>query len=87
MAEKWLASQAAANSRYAARASHDSAVYTEGDESNRAAQAAAMRRSANGRRQALPVVPTSSEPVSPERSSAAFRSGNERLYEAYNDLH
>lgn len=29
----------------------------------------------------------SSEAVSPERSSAAFRSGNERLYEAYNDLH
>jgi len=24
---------------------------------------------------------------SPERSSNAFRSGNERLYEAYNDLH
>ena len=28
-----------------------------------------------------------SEVVSPERSSNAFRSGNERLYEAYNDLH
>ena len=25
--------------------------------------------------------------VSPERSTNAFRSGNERLYEAYNDLH
>ena len=25
--------------------------------------------------------------ASPERSSNAFRSGNERLYEAYNDLH
>ncbi len=24
---------------------------------------------------------------SPERSSTVFRSGNERLYEAYNDLH
>ena len=24
---------------------------------------------------------------SPDRSSTAFRSGNERLYEAYNDLH
>ena len=44
-----------------------------------------MRRSAN-RRHALTAV-ASSEPVSPERSSAAFRSGNERLYEAYNDLH
>lgn len=25
--------------------------------------------------------------MSPERSTNAFRSGNEKLYEAYNDLH
>ena len=81
MAEKWLASQAGqnANSRYAPRASHDSFADDEGRNQ------AALRRSAN-RRHALSAVP-SSEPISPERSSAAFRSGNERLYEAYNDLH
>ncbi len=27
------------------------------------------------------------EAVSPERTSTAFRNSNERLYEAYNDLH
>ena len=78
MAEKWLASQAAANSRYAARGSHDSFAEDDGRSQ------AALRRSAN-RRNVMATVP--SEPVSPERSSAAFRSGNERLYEAYNDLH
>ena len=32
-------------------------------------------------------VRESGMPNSPERSTNAFRSGNERLYEAYNDLH
>ncbi|KAK9918350.1 hypothetical protein WJX75_003404 [Coccomyxa subellipsoidea] len=39
-----------------------------------------MRRTAN--RRAMP-----STDASPDRSSNSFRSGNERLYEAYNDLH
>ncbi len=39
-----------------------------------------MRRTAN--RRSMPSMD-----ASPDRSSNSFRSGNERLYEAYNDLH
>lgn len=85
-AERWLAMQASNNSRYP-RASHDSFHPQEVDE-NRTPPS--VRRTAARRSQALGASSEVKENLtasSPERSSNAFRSGNERLYEAYNDLH
>jgi hypothetical protein len=82
MASQWLsglanASTNASNSSRYPRASHDS--FHPGDlDENRTPPS--MRRTAN--RRAMP-----STDASPDRSSNSFRSGNERLYEAYNDLH
>ena len=82
MASQWLsglanASTNASNSSRYPRASHDSFHPGELDE-NRTPPS--MRRTAN--RRTMP-----STDASPDRSSNSFRSGNERLYEAYNDLH
>ena len=81
MAERWLANMQAnaqtSGNRYA-RASHESVPGLE-DERNQPT----VRRSANRRHTHYPVQAD----TSPERNSAPFRSGNERLYEAYNELH
>ncbi len=82
MASQWLsglanASTNASNSSRYPRASHDTFHPNEMDE-NRTPPS--MRRTAN--RRSMP-----STDASPDRSSNSFRSGNERLYEAYNDLH
>ena len=74
--------QASSNSRYP-RASHDS-YHVEVEEHR---TPPSVRRTAN-KRQSMPTIVQSD--VSPDRSTAAqgmFRAGNERLYEAYNDLH
>lgn len=95
MAERWLAMHASNNAgsgRYvgsgttsvsqsgALRQSvaHDSAL--ESDEQSRRTPIG-MRRSAS-RLDGMPPIE-----ASPGRSERALRSGNERLYEAYNDLH
>ena len=82
MAERWLQMQASSNSRYP-RASHDS-YHVEAEEHR---TPPSVRRTAN-KRQSMPTIVQSD--VSPDRSTATqgmFRAGNERLYEAYNDLH
>ena len=82
MAERWLQMQASSNSRYP-RASHDS--YHAELEEHRTPPSG--RRTAN-KRQSMPTIVQSD--TSPDRSTATqgmFRAGNERLYEAYNDLH
>lgn len=74
--------QASSNSRYP-RASHES--YHLELEEHRTPPSG--RRTAN-KRQSMPTIVQSD--TSPDRSSASqgmFRAGNERLYEAYNDLH
>ncbi len=77
MAERWLQSQA--SSRYP-RASHES-YHLDVDE-NRTPPSG--RRTAANKRQSMPTIVHSD--TSPDRSTT-FRGGNERLYEAYNDLH
>ena len=82
MASQWLSGLAntstnVSNSGRYARASQDSFLPGEVDE-NRTPPS--MRRTAN--RRSMPSID-----ASPDRSSNSFRSGNERLYEAYNDLH
>ena len=82
MAERWLQMQASSNSRYP-RASHES-YHIELEEHR---TPPSVRRTAN-KRQSMPTIVQSDS--SPDRSSATqgmFRAGNERLYEAYNDLH
>ena len=82
MAERWLQMQASSNSRYP-RASHES--YHVELEEHRTPPSG--RRTAN-KRQSMPTIVQSD--TSPDRSTATqgmFRAGNERLYEAYNDLH
>ena len=82
MASQWLSGLANASTntstsgRYV-RASHEMYNQENLDE-NRTPPS--MRRTAN--RRAMPSVD-----ASPDRSTNSFRSGNERLYEAYNDLH
>ena len=82
MASQWLSGLANASTdtsksgRYA-RTSHET-FNQENVEENRTPPS--MRRAAN--RRAMPAVD-----ASPDRSTNSFRSGNERLYEAYNDLH
>ena len=83
MAERWLASQAqASTARYprASQQSQDSLLVDMTAEEKRTPPG--NRRTANRR----PVIPSIMLDASPERSSA-FRTGQERLYEAYNDLH
>ena len=82
MASQWLtglanASTNVSNSGRYPRASQESFLPGEVDE-NRTPPS--MRRTAN--RRSMPSID-----ASPDRSSNSFRSGNERLYEAYNDLH
>ncbi len=82
MASQWLsglanASTNTSNSGRYARASHET-YNQENLEENRTPPS--MRRAAN--RRAMPSID-----ASPDRSTNSFRSGNERLYEAYNDLH
>ncbi|CAL5226962.1 g9847 [Coccomyxa viridis] len=82
MASQWLsglanASTNTSNSGRYARASHEN-YNQENLEENRTPPS--MRRAAN--RRAMPSID-----ASPDRSTNSFRSGNERLYEAYNDLH
>jgi len=78
MAERWLAMHATNSSKYP-RASQDTNISSQVDaEENRTPSS--MRRSASLRGD-FPID------SSPGRSERAFRSGNERLYEAYNDLH
>lgn len=82
MAERWLQMQASSNSRYP-RASHES--YHLDLEEHKTPPSG--RRTAN-KRQSMPTIVQSD--TSPDRSGASqgmFRAGNERLYEAYNDLH
>lgn len=78
----WLqqqASQAASQpGRYAMRASQD----LEPEESNRTPPS--VRRGSAALRASVLEIPSD---MSPGRSERAFRTGNERLYEAYNDLH
>ena len=79
----WLQQQAnqagAQPGRYAMRASQDLGLDPE--ESSRTPPS--VRRSAALRASVLEIP----SDMSPGRSERAFRSGNERLYEAYNDLH
>ena len=82
MAERWLQMQASSNSRYP-RTSHE--TYHLDLEEHKTPPSG--RRTAN-KRQSMPTIVQSD--TSPDRSSASqgmFRAGNERLYEAYNDLH
>ena len=79
MAERWLAMHASNASRYP-RASHDLAASVEPEE-NRTPPS--VRRNAGLRASTLEIP----SEMSPGRSERAFRTGNERLYEAYNDLH
>lgn len=83
MAERWLASQAqGSTARYprASQQSQESLLVDMTAEEKRTPPG--NRRTANRR----PMVPSIMLDASPERSSA-FRTGQERLYEAYNDLH
>lgn len=82
MASQWLSGLANAstntgNSGRYARTSHET-YNQENLEENRTPPS--MRRAAP--RRAMPSID-----ASPDRSTNSFRSGNERLYEAYNDLH
>lgn len=82
MAERWLAMHASNASRYP-RASQDSQV-AGGAEPEEHRTPPSVRRSAAVRASALETL----SELSPGRSDRGFRSrGNERLYEAYNDLH
>lgn len=81
MAERWLAMHASNNNSRYPRASQDSHPLE--PEENRTPPS--VRRSAAIRASmgAFDYFPE----ASPGRSERAFRTGNERLYEAYNDLH
>ena len=82
MADRWLSQQAGGQGgRYPLRASQES--HMEPEESNRTPPS--VRRSAAALRMSGLDIPPSE--TSPGRSERAFRTGNERLYEAYNDLH
>jgi hypothetical protein len=85
MAERWLAQHATNTSRYP-RGSQDShPLEPEGTPPsvrNRRSEAAN-----NMVRQSMPSFDYFPTEASPGRSERAFRTGNERLYEAYNDLH
>ncbi len=78
----WLQQQgaAAASGRYAMRASQD--LPLEAEEPSRTPPS--VRRSSAALRASVLELPSD---TSPGRSERAFRTGNERLYEAYNDLH
>jgi hypothetical protein len=78
MAERWLAMHATSGSRYP-RASVESHAA--------AALEAEENRTPPGVRRSASVRDYSAQDMSPGRSERAFRTGNERLYEAYNDLH
>lgn len=83
MAERWLASQAQGGSARYPRASQQS------QESLLVDMTAEEKRTPPGNRRTAnrrPMVPSIMLDASPERSSV-FRTGQERLYEAYNDLH
>lgn len=83
MADRWLAMHASNGSRYP-RASQDShPLQAEPVEEGRGATPPSVRRSAAMRASGFDYLPE----ASPGRSERAFRTGNERLYEAYNDLH
>lgn len=75
----WLQQQANSGNRYAMRASQDLEA---AEEANRTPPS--VRRSSAALRASVLEIPSE---MSPGRSERAFRSGNERLYEAYNDLH
>lgn len=79
MAERWLAMHATNSSRMP-RASQETLIssHVEAEENK---TPSSMRRSASMRGEFI------HQETSPGRSERAFRSGNERLYEAYNDLH
>ncbi|PRW32964.1 Dynamin ARC5 [Chlorella sorokiniana] len=78
---QWLQGQAAASGgRYAMRASQD--LPLEAEEPSRTPPS--VRRSSAALRASVLELPSDG---SPGRSERAFRTGNERLYEAYNDLH
>lgn len=82
MAERWLAMHASNASRYP-RASQDSQM-AGGPEPEEHRTPPSVRRNAAVRASALETL----SELSPGRSDRGFRSrGNERLYEAYNDLH
>lgn len=78
----WLQQQAsqAGPGRYAMRASQD--LGGEAEEHSRTPPS--VRRSGAALRASVLEIPSD---MSPGRSERAFRTGNERLYEAYNDLH
>lgn len=78
----WLQQQgaAAASGRYAMRASQD--LPLEAEEPSRTPPS--VRRTSAALRASVLELPSDG---SPGRSERAFRTGNERLYEAYNDLH
>lgn len=80
MAERWLAMHGAPNSRFS-RASHDSHLLDPEDSQK---TPPSLRHRFVGKSVSADGAPVS---MSPGRSERAFRSGNERLYEAYNDLH
>lgn len=83
MAERWLAMHAN-SSRTGTRVSHDTHIFKSLDSED------VQHRTPPSQRH--PAALRSSElyghsEFSPGRSDRAFRTGNERLYEAYNDLH
>ena len=89
----WLAQQAGAvgssqgqgqPSRYAMRASQDLAGLEGGEDAAGGRTPPSVRRSSAALRASVLELPSD---MSPGRSERAFRTGNERLYEAYNDLH
>ena len=98
MAERWLAMHAGNNQRYGNNASsmtsggshrqslttglHDSAHDESANDENRQSPPNSAHKSGTRLMDQLPSIE-----ASPGRSDRAFRSGNERLYEAYNDLH
>lgn len=86
MAERWLAMHASTNSRVQRPAQENSHYSGLLDQEDSHRTPASLHRRATARSSQLEgQVPLSD--MSPGRSERAFRTGNERLYEAYNDLH
>jgi hypothetical protein len=82
-AERWLSSHSgpSAGGRY-----RDSVNLIASVEMEENRTPPSMRRSASGAADGGAAA-AGAPPASPGRSEFAFRTGNERLYEAYNDLH
>lgn len=81
MAERWLAMHATNAGRYP-RASQETSHLAVSVEAEENRTPPSIRRSSMRASHA-----ETGQETSPGRSERAFRNGNERLYEAYNDLH